>query len=50
MQFKHNYHEKHPNGPPPPKRLKQWKHYFEVEETDPRHTDDDDPAEAWLLL
>ena len=43
------YHEQHPEGPPPPKRLSEWASCFEAEERskkDPDHPDDDKP-EPW---
>jgi transposase InsO family protein len=39
------YHEEHPNGPRPPKRLNEWARCFEAEKADPDHPDDDIPAD-----
>lgn len=39
------YHEEHPDGPPPPKRLEVWACCYEADKTDPDHPDDDKPAE-----
>jgi hypothetical protein len=39
------FHEEHPDGPPPPRRLEEWARCFEAEEVDGDHVDDDRPAE-----
>jgi hypothetical protein len=40
-----SFHEEHPDGPPPPRRLEEWARCFEAEEIDGEHMDDDRPAE-----